>query len=169
MIFTVHCHRDNLTGFRRGFPAQRQRLMVFSGIDNIVLRDSIDRDGRCRSIHANRLTAVHGIARRVLAADVHRPGAVAQRLRIRRRHLHAPCAVCTHLSRIGFAVQRNGQLCSLRQVLAGTRKRKACGLLAGVDDVIPRRGCQRHARHGSINGHGDAACGGRFTAVDLHD
>ena len=71
--FTVHCHRDNLTGFRRGFPAQRQRLMVFSGIDNIVLRDSIDRDGRCRSIHANRLTAVHGIARRVLAADVHRP------------------------------------------------------------------------------------------------
>ena len=168
VIFTVQRDRHNLARFRIGFTANRQRLIMFSGVNDIVLRDRVHGERRRNGIDANRLTAAHDITRRVFAAHVDRPGAVAQCLRVCRRDLHAPCAMGAHFRGIGFAVQRDGQFRSLRQVFAGTRERKACRLLAGVDDVIARRCCQRYARLGSVNGHGDATCGGGFTAVDLY-
>ena len=109
IVFTVQRDRDDLTGFRIRFTGQGQRLIVLSRINDVVLREGIDREGWRGGIHANRLAAAHGITRRVFTADVNRPGAVAQRLRVCCRHVHAPRAVCPDFSRVGFAVQRYGK------------------------------------------------------------
>ena len=144
VIFTVQRDRHNLARFRIGFTADRQWLIMFSGVNGIVLRDCVHGDRRRNGIDANRLTAAHDITRRVFAAHVDRPGAVAQRLRVCGRHLHAPRAVCPDFCGIGLAVQRDGQRRSLRQVFAGPGKREARGLFAGVDHVIARRSGERH-------------------------
>ena len=169
VIFAVQRDRHNLARFRIGFSGQRQRLIMFSRVDDVVLGDRVDRNRWRSGIDANRLAAGHGVARRVFAADVDRPGTIAQRLRVSSRHLHAPCAVCPYFCGIGFTVQRDGKRRSLRQVFAGAGQRKASGLLAGVDHVIARRGGERHAGIRCRNGYGNTARRGRFTAVDLDD
>ncbi len=92
--------------------------------------DRVDRNRWRSGIDANRLAAGHGVARRVFAADVDRPGTIAQRLRVSSRHLHAPCAVCPHFCGIGFTVQRDGKRRALRQVLLvpDSVKPAACSL-----------------------------------------
>ena len=169
VIFAVQRDRHNLARFRIGFPGQRQRLIMFSRVDDVVLGDRVDRDHWRGGIDANRLAAGHGVARRVFTADVDRPGTIAQRLCVGSRHLHAPCAVCPHFCGIGFTVERDGKRRSLRQVFAGAGQRKASGLLAGVDHVIARCGGERHAGIRCRNGYGNTARRGRFTAVDLYD
>ncbi len=169
IVFTVQGDRDDLTGFRIRFTGQGQRLIVLSRINDVVLRESIDREGWRGGIHPNRLASANGVTRHVFTAHVDRPGTVAQRLRVRRRHVNTPRAVCPDFSRVGFAVQRHGECGTLRQVFAGTGKRKARGLLAGVQHVIARRGGQRNGGIGGRDRHGDTARRGGFTAVDLHD
>ena len=86
MIFAVQRDRHNLARFRIGFSGQRQRLIMFSRVDDVVLGDCVDRNCWRSGIDANRLAAGHGVARRVFAADVDRPGTIAQRLRVSSRH-----------------------------------------------------------------------------------
>ncbi len=157
IIFAVQRHRHNLPGFRVGFTTQRQRLVVLSGINDVVLRERIDGERWRSGIHANRLASAHGVTRRVFAADADGPGTVAERLRVCRRHVNAPRAVCSHLSGVDFSVQRYGNVGSLRQMLAAAGQRKACGLFAGVNHVVTRRCRQRKRGLGRRNGHGDVA------------
>ncbi|CZV79748.1 Uncharacterised protein [Enterobacter kobei] len=169
IVFAVQRYRHNLSGFRVGFTGQRQRLVVLGGIDDIVLRERIDRERWRSGIHANRLASAHGIPRRVFAADVDRPGAIAQRLRVCRWHFYAPRAVSPYFRRVGFTVQRHGNVGSLRQMLAAAGQRKTGRLLAGVYHVVTRRCRQRNGGLGRGDGYRDAACRGGFAAVDLHD
>ncbi len=168
VVFTVQRDRDDLTGFRSRFAGQRQRLAVLGGINDVVLREGIDREGWRDAIHADCLAAAHGVTRRVFAADVDRPGAIAQRLRVGRGHVNTPRPVSPHFRRIGFTVQRHGECGTLRQILAGTGERKARGLLAGVKHVVARCGGQRNGSLGGRDRYGNVARIGGFTAVDLH-
>ncbi|SAC83495.1 Uncharacterised protein [Enterobacter cloacae] len=104
VVFTVQRDRDDLTGFRIRFAGQRQRLAVLGGINDVILREGIDREGWRDGIHADCLAAAHGVTRRVFAADVNRPGAIAQRLRVGRGYVNAPRPVSAHHGRVGFTV-----------------------------------------------------------------
>ena len=141
---------------------------MLGGINDVVLREGIDREGWRDGIHADCLAAAHGVTRRVFAADVDRPGAIAQRLRVGRGYVNAPRPVSAHHGPVGFTVQRYGKFGALRQILAGAGERKACGLLAGVKHVIARRGGQRNGGLGGRDRYGDIARIGSLTAVDLH-
>ena len=169
IVFAVQRDRHDLSGFRIRFTGQGQRLAVLGGINDVVLRKGIDGDRWRGGVHTNRLASADGVTRRVLTADVNRPGTVAQRLRVCRRYVNAPRAVRAHFRRVGFAVQRHGEFGALRQVFAGAGKGKARGLLAGVNDVVTRRGRQRDRGFRGINRDANTARRGGFTAVDLHD
>ena len=169
MIFPVERYRHNLAGFRIGFTGERQRLVVLSRVDDVVLRNRINRKRWRVGIHTYRLAAAHGIARGVFTADVHGPGAVTQRLCIRGWHVHTPCAAGPHFRRVGFTVQRDGKPGSLRQIFAGAGQRKASGVFAGIDHVVTGRCPQRDAGVSGRDCDGNAARLRRFAPVDLHD
>ena len=111
------------------------------------------------------MTDGHRVARRALACNGHGDRARIQRANVRRRDRRAPCAVCQHGGRIGFAVDGHGERGACRQPVAGAGNDQILPVLDAVDHIVARHGINAQTRQAGVDNDFALARAGIAVAV----
>ncbi len=138
VVFAVQRHGDRLARFGGAGAGHGQFALRFSGIQNVVRRQGVNRDGRRGGIHAVLTSRRGAVAVHVGDAHLHAGIAVLQASQIRRRYGPGPVAAVVYCRTIDFAVQADGHGLPGFHVDGRTGQHQIRALFRRVNHVVGR-------------------------------